>query len=53
MAYNLKNRNYLKLLDFTTKEIQFLLDLSRDLKRSKYAGTEQPQLSGKKYCFNF
>lgn len=53
MAYNLKNRNYLKLLDFTTKEIQFLLDLSRDLKRSKYAGTEQPQLSGKNIALIF
>ncbi len=35
MAFNLRHRNYLKLLDFTQKEIQFLLDLSADLKRAK------------------
>ncbi|MFA0083057.1 ornithine carbamoyltransferase [Vibrio breoganii] len=47
MAYNLRNRNFLKLLDFTQKEIQFLLDLSADLKKAKYAGTEQKRLQGK------
>ena len=31
MAYNLKNRSFLKLLDFSPAEIQFLLDLARDL----------------------
>ena len=30
MAYNLKNRNFLKLLDFTPKEIQYLLDLAAE-----------------------
>jgi ornithine carbamoyltransferase len=53
MAYNLRNRNYLKLLDFTPKEILFLLDLSRDLKRAKYAGTEQPMLTGKNIALIF
>ncbi len=53
MAYNLKNRNYLKLLDFTPKEIHFLLDLSRDLKKAKYAGTEQPMLTGKNIALIF
>lgn len=33
MTFNLRNRNFLKLLDFTPKEIQFLLDLSADLKK--------------------
>ena len=47
MAYSLKNRNFLKLLDFTPKEIGFLLELSTDLKEAKYAGTEQPRLTGK------
>ena len=41
MAFNLRNRSFLKLLDFTPKEIQYLLDLSRDLKRAKYAGNEE------------
>lgn len=53
MAYNLRNRNFLKLLDFTQKEIQFLLDLSADLKKAKYAGTEQKRLQGKNIALIF
>lgn len=53
MAFNLRNRNFLKLLDFTPKEIQFLLDLSVDLKKAKYAGTEQKKLSGKNIALIF
>lgn len=47
MAFNLRNRNFLKLLDFTPKEIHFLLDLSAELKRAKYAGTEQKTCKAK------
>ena len=32
MAFNLRNRNFLKLLDFTPEEIKFLLKLAADLK---------------------
>lgn len=53
MAYNLKNRNFLKLLDFTPKEINFLLNLSSDLKKAKYAGIEQPRLKGKNIVLIF
>ncbi|PJE79670.1 Ornithine carbamoyltransferase [invertebrate metagenome] len=53
MPYNLRHRNYLKLLDFNPKEIQFLLDLGRDLKRAKYAGVEQPRLKGKNIALIF
>ncbi|PMM06066.1 ornithine carbamoyltransferase [Vibrio kanaloae] len=53
MAFNLRNRNFLKLLDFTPKEIQFLLDLSADLKKAKYAGTEQKNLNGKNIALIF
>ncbi len=53
MAYNLRNRNFLKLFDFTPKEIRFLLDLSLDLKKAKYAGTEQPKLTGKNIALIF
>ncbi|MEZ8603543.1 ornithine carbamoyltransferase [Vibrio splendidus] len=53
MAFNLRNRNFLKLLDFTPKEIQFLLDLSADLKEAKYAGTEQKKLNGKNIALIF
>src|SRR6056300_1463931 len=53
MAFNLRNRNFLKLLDFSPKEIQFLLELSNDLKKAKYAGTEQPRLTGKNIALIF
>ncbi len=53
MAFNLKNRHFLKLLDFTPQEIRFLLDLSQDLKRNHYAGTEQQKLVGKKIALIF
>jgi ornithine carbamoyltransferase len=53
MAFNLRNRSFLKLLDFSPKEIQFLLDLSADLKAAKYAGTEQQKLKGKNIVLLF
>lgn len=53
MAYNLRNKNFLKLLDFSPKEINFLIDLSQDLKKAKYSGTEQPTLSGKNIALIF
>jgi len=53
MAFNLRNRSFVKLLDFTPKEIEFLLNLSADLKKAKYAGTEQPRLVGKNIALIF
>lgn len=53
MPFNLRNRNFLKLLDFTTKEIGFLLELSADLKKAKYAGTEKQKLRGKNIALIF
>jgi len=53
MAFNLRNRNFLKLLDFSPKEINFMLDLSRDLKRAKYTGTETQMLKGKNVVLLF
>ena len=53
MAFNLRNRSFLKLLDFTPEEIKYLLDLARDLKRAKYTGTEQPRLKGKNIALIF
>jgi ornithine carbamoyltransferase len=53
MAFNLKNRNFLKELDFTPAEMKFLLNLSADLKRAKYAGTEQQLLKGKNIVLLF
>ena len=53
MALNLRNRHFLKLLDFTPQEILFLLDLSANLKAAKYAGTEKPLLKGKNIALIF
>lgn len=53
MAFNLRNRHFLKMLDFTPREIRYLLDLSRDLKRAKYARTEQQHLKGKNIALIF
>ncbi len=53
MAFNLRNRNFVKLLDFTPQEIKFLLKLSADLKAAKYGGYEQPTLSGKNIALIF
>ncbi len=53
MAFNIKNRNFLKLLDFSPKEMKFMLDLAADLKKAKYAGTEQQKLKGKNIALIF
>ena len=53
MAFNIRNRNFLKLLDFTPKEMKFMLDLAADLKKAKYAGTEQQKLKGKNIALIF
>jgi len=53
MAFNLKNRNFLKLLDFTPQEIKFFLKLSADLKAAKYAGTETQTMKGKNIALIF
>ncbi|MDR0982960.1 MAG: ornithine carbamoyltransferase [Culturomica sp.] len=53
MAFNLRNRHFLKLLDFTPEEIKYLLNLSADLKKAKYAGTEQARLRGKNIALIF
>jgi len=53
MAFNLKNRNFLKLLDFTPQEISFMLKLAQDLKTAKYTGTETPRMTGKNIALIF
>ena len=53
MAFNLRNRSFLKLLDFTPKEIGYLLDLAAQLKQAKYTGTETPTLKGKNIVLLF
>ena len=53
MAFNLKGRSYLKIADFNQREMLYLLDLARDLKRAKYARSEQQTLYGKNICLIF
>ena len=53
MPYNLRNRSFLKELDFTPDELRFLLRLSADLKAAKYGGYEQPRMAGKNIALIF
>jgi len=49
----LKNRSFLKLLDFTTEEINYLLDLAKELKTAKKSDTEEQKLKGKNIALIF
>lgn len=53
MSYNLRNRSFLKELDFSPKEMKFLLNLAIDLKKAKYTGTEKKRLEGKNIALIF
>ncbi|CUH87172.1 Ornithine carbamoyltransferase, catabolic [Phaeobacter sp. CECT 5382] len=53
MAFNLKSRSFLKIADFSQREMLFMLDLARDLKRAKYSGAEKQMLTGKNICLIF
>src|SRR4029434_6456203 len=53
MSFNLRNRSLLTVQEYTPREFRYLLDLARDLKRARYAGTEQQHLKGKEICLIF
>lgn len=53
MAFNLSGRHFLTLLDFSTDEIGFFLDLATRLKEEKKAGTERQRLAGKNIVLIF
>ena len=53
MSYNLRNRSFLKEIDFTPAELGYLLRLAESLKLAKYAGTETQQLAGKEIALIF
>ena len=53
MSFNLRNRSFLKELDFTPAELRFLLKLAAELKSAKYGGYEQPRLTGKNIALIF
>ncbi len=53
MPYTLRGRSMLSLVHHTERDLTYLLDLSRDLKRAKYAGTERQLLRGKNIALIF
>lgn len=53
MPFNNRNRNVLSLVHHTERDLHYLLDLSRDLKRAKYTGDEVPRLKGKNIALVF
>ncbi len=53
MPRSLSGRSFLKLLDFSTEEIQYLLELAKDFKRMKRAGTVHKWLTGKNIVLLF
>jgi ornithine carbamoyltransferase len=53
MSVNLINRHFLKLLDFSPEEINYLLSLAAKLKKNKYEGTEHKMLQGKNIALIF
>lgn len=53
MKIDLKNRNFLTLLDFSTEEIVYLIDLARKLKKAKAMGLEEQMLIGKNIALIF
>ncbi len=53
MAVNLRGRNFLKLLDFSSQEIRYLIDLSKQFKKLKLVGTPHRYLEGKNIVLLF
>ena len=51
--FNLRNRSFLKEIDFEPIELRFLLELSQALKLAKYARTEEKHLEGKQVALIF
>ena len=53
MPRSLSGRSFLKLLDFTTDEIKYLLELAKDFKRMKRSGVPHKWLTGKNIVLLF
>ena len=53
MSYNLKNRSFLKEIDFEPDELRYLLRLAEAVKLAKYAGTETRQLASREIALIF
>jgi len=53
MALNVRNRSLLSLVHHSDRDLLYLLDLSRDLKRAKYSGLQRQSLAGKNIALIF
>ncbi|MCY3024725.1 ornithine carbamoyltransferase [Aerococcus sp. JJEM-2022a] len=53
MAKNFRGKSYLKLIDFTSRDIRHLLDLSKNFKDMKRAGVPHKYLTGKNIVLLF
>ena len=53
MGVNIRGKNYLKLLDYTSEEIRYLLDLSKNFKQMKRTGVSHRYLEGKNIVLLF
>ena len=53
MSFNLRNRSFLTLADFNTREMEYMLNLAEDLKKAKYTGNEGKRLEGKNIALIF
>ncbi|MDE7043376.1 MAG: ornithine carbamoyltransferase [Oscillospiraceae bacterium] len=53
MPVNIRGRHFLKLLDYSPAEIRYLLDLAKDFKAMKRAGTPHRYLEGKNIVLLF
>ena len=53
MQINLKGRHFLRLMDFTPQEVQYLIDLAAELKKAKKSGVEKQTLKGKNIALIF
>ena len=53
MAVNIRGKNYLKLLDYSSEEMRYLLDLAKNFKDMKRAGVPHKYLEGKNIVLLF
>ena len=53
MAINLKGRSFLSIMDFSTQEVRYLLDMAHDLKARKRSGLHSEVLKGKNIVLLF
>src|SRR5262249_7123059 len=53
MAFNLRNRGFVKEIDFEPRELLFFVELAHALKRAKYSGSEVRRLEGREIALIF